>query len=75
MHRRRRSRAEFGLVILISIKHSEGKQWRPNQTDLSDVASDLGLHCFLKSHKKDARLTWVKSAHAGNDLYAITCNN
>ena len=24
------------------------------------AASDLGLHCLPKSHKKDARLKWVK---------------
>ena len=24
------------------------------------VASDLGMHCLPKSHKKDARLIWVK---------------
>ena len=24
------------------------------------VASDLGLHCLPLSHKKDARLIWVK---------------
>ena len=25
------------------------------------VASDLVLHCLLMSHKKDARLKWVKN--------------
>ena len=24
------------------------------------MASDLGLHCLPTSHKKDARLVWVK---------------
>ena len=32
--------------------HSVSKQWRPR----SDAA-DLGLHCLLMSHKRDARLT------------------
>ena len=32
----------------------------PDQTPRS-VASDLGLRCLPMSHKKDARLTWVKS--------------
>ena len=27
---------------------------------LRSVASDLRLHCLLMSHKKDARLIWVK---------------
>ena len=36
----------------------------PDQTPRS-AASDLGLHCLSMSHKKDARLIWVKSLHAG----------
>ena len=31
----------------------------PDQTPRT-VASDLGLHCSPMSHKKDARLIWVK---------------
>ena len=31
----------------------------PDQTPRT-VASDLGLHCLPMSHKKDARLIWVK---------------
>ena len=31
----------------------------PDQT-LNSVAFDLGLHCLPMSHKKDARLIWVK---------------
>ena len=27
---------------------------------LQNVASHLGLHCLPMSHKKDARLKWVK---------------
>ena len=27
------------------------------------VASDLGLHCLPMSHKKDAKLIWVKGAN------------
>ena len=30
----------------------------PDQT-LHSVASDLGLHCWPMSHKKDARHIWV----------------
>ena len=31
----------------------------PDQT-LHHALSDLGLHCLCMSHKKDARLIWVK---------------
>ena len=31
----------------------------PERTPRS-VASDLGLHCLPMSHRKDARLIWVK---------------
>ena len=32
------------------------------------MASDLGQHCLPMSHKKDARLIWVKIAvHEGLD--------
>ena len=27
------------------------------------AVSDLGLHCLHMSHKKDARLIWVKHAY------------
>ena len=30
------------------------------------MASDLSLHCFPMSHKKDSRLIWVKLARRGN---------
>ena len=28
--------------------------------ETQNMASDLGLHCLYMSHKKDARLIWVK---------------
>ena len=31
----------------------------PDQLQLS-AASDLGLHCLPRSHKRDARVIWVK---------------
>ena len=36
----------------------------PDQAPHS-AASDLGLHCLPMSHKKDARLIWANSWHAG----------
>ena len=41
------------ILFLIDIQVS--KQWRP----WSDAA-DLGLHCLPMSHKRDAKLIWVK---------------
>ena len=35
------------------------------------VASDLGLHCLPMSHKKEARLIWVKPMH--KNMMAILC--
>ena len=34
------------------------------------AASDLGLHCWPMSHKKDARLIWVKG-----DVHVHTCDS
>ena len=50
----------FFIFIKILIEHSVSKQWRPHS-----AASDLDLHCLLMSHKKDARLIWVKIAFSG----------
>ena len=38
------------------------------------MASDLGMNCLLMSHKKDARLMWVKSKKGGNDQKSILSN-
>ena len=46
------------ICIQILIEHSVCRQWGPYQMPHS-AASDLGLHCFPMSHKKDARLIWV----------------
>ena len=34
------------------------------------AASDLGLYCFPKSHKKDARLIWVNVVNKKNSFLA-----
>ena len=44
----------FLFIIQILIEHSVGKQWN------TWSASGLGLLCLHMSHKKDARLIWVK---------------
>ena len=50
----------FLIFIQILIEHSVNSG-DPDQTARS-AASDLGLHCFPLSHKKDARLIWVRIA-------------
>ena len=49
------------IFFQILIEHSVSKQWRPCSYAAS-AASDLDLHCLPMSHKKDARLIWVKPA-------------
>ena len=46
------------ICIQILIEHSVCRQWVPDQMPRS-AASDLGLHCFPMSHKKDAMLIWL----------------
>ena len=48
------------MVFFIFIKKANIGD--PNQTPHS-VVSDLGLNCLPMSHKKDARLIWVKTAY------------
>ena len=45
------------FFIFIILKANSGD---PDQTP-HYVVSDLGLHCLPMSHKKDARLIWIKS--------------
>ena len=47
------------IFILILKGTSVSKQWRTDQTSRF-AESDLVLHYLPMSHKKDARLTWVK---------------
>ena len=35
------------------------------------VASDLGMHCLPMSHKKDARLIWVKPKQSSNNNHGF----
>ena len=52
----------FGNIFLLlsnSKVHFEVNSGDTNQMQHS-LASDLGLHCLHMSHKKDARLIWVK---------------
>ena len=47
----------------------------PDQTPRS-AASDLVLHCFLMSHKKDVtRLTWVNFNYIGQVGKSACINN
>ena len=48
----------FFSFIQILIEFSVSKSGHPDQTP-QNVASDLGLHCFPMSNKKDARLILV----------------
>ena len=48
----------FFIFIQILIEHS-ANSGDPDQTP-HHAASGLGLHCLHMSHKKDARLMWVK---------------
>ena len=38
------------------------------------AASGLGLHCLDMSHKKDARLIWVKSLAVITGIYSCNVN-
>ena len=51
------------IFIQILIEHSVANSGDPDQT-LRSAVSGLGLHCLPMSHKKDARLKWVKHYHA-----------
>ena len=53
----------FFIYIQILIEHSVSNSGDPDQTPLY-VASDMGLRCLLMSHKKDARLIWVKQSRS-----------
>ena len=57
----------YGVVSFNFIQflkaYSARKQSKPDQTPRS-AASDLVLHLFQMSHKKDAGLTWVKNENA-----------
>ena len=46
----------------------------PDQTPRVS-ASDLDLHCLPLSHKKDARITWVKGMHGAKCTEYETCAN
>ena len=49
----------FFTYIEILIEHTVSNSEDPDQIPHS-AASDLGLHYLPMSHKKDARLIWVK---------------
>ena len=49
----------FSFLLKILKKLLFANSGEPDQTP-HYVASDLVLHCLLMSHKKDARLIWVK---------------
>ena len=50
---------EHFIFFQISLDHYVSNTEYPDQTRQYPV-SDLGLHCLPMSHKKNARLTWVK---------------
>ena len=52
----------FFIFIQILIEKADTNSGEPDQTP-QNAASDLGLHCLQTSHKKDARLIWVKWSH------------
>ena len=52
----------FFIFIQILIEKADTNSGEPDQTP-QNAASDLGLHCLHTSHKKDARLIWVKWSH------------
>ena len=52
----------FFLCIQI-LKETTANSGEPDQTP-PFAASDLGLHCWAMSHKKDARLIWVNVSNA-----------
>ena len=43
-------------------KHSARKQWRSDQMPHA-AESDLYLYCLPVSHRKEARLIWIKDIH------------
>ena len=52
------------LFLCIQIlKETTANSGEPDQTP-PFAASDLGLHCWPLSHKKDARLIWVNVSNA-----------
>ena len=55
----------YFIFIQVLIEQSLSKQWIPNQM-LRTAASGLGLHYLSMSHKKDARLIWVKKEKEKN---------
>ena len=48
------------IFIFIQIAKNNCKQTVETDQTLQNAASDLGLQCLHMSHKKDARLIWVK---------------
>ena len=38
------------------------------------VASDLGLHCLRTSHKKEARLIWLKKCEPNKTAFEMIIN-
>ena len=57
------------ICIQILIDHSVCRSWEPDQMPHS-APSDLDLHCFPMSHKKDARLIWVNVVNKKNSFLA-----
>ena len=53
------------FIIKISVRNSEDL----HQTPLNG-ASDQGLHCLPMSHKRDAKLIWVKDESVLNRNYS-----
>ena len=49
----------FSFLLKFSKNILSANSGDPDQMPRS-AASDLGLHCLLVSHKKEARLVWVK---------------
>ena len=49
----------FYIFLQLLIERLYANSRDPYETPLS-AASDLGLRCLPMSHKKDARLVWVK---------------
>ena len=58
----------FLIFIQVLIEIMQANSGYPDQTPHS-LASDLGLHYFPMSHKKDARQIWVKKCN--NFAYLI----
>ena len=50
----------FSILYLNFKRNLSANSGQPGQTP-HFAASDLVLHCLLMSHKKDARLIWVKT--------------